>query len=193
MPDRCHDVSEDTKLVEISHLDAELKRFLYLYVCQLEYEGDTFQTVAHELGQIIVEVLVDHHQIVFEVVRDLVQVEEDLLEVLFDQSQQAHQFHVAESAHNVVCDRVELVADEEREFDVELAQGIDIVSLTTAREWHLLQFNLPVTEHSLDQKVKTNEELNYLLIFSALLHVKAVSKVIHLQYLSRQPVHLLLL
>lgn len=121
VPDRCHDVSEDAKLVEISHLNANFESFLYLYVCQLKYECNAFQAVAHELRQIIVEVFVYHHQIVFEVVRDLVQVEEDLLEVFLDQCQQAHQFHVAESAHNVVRDGVELVTDEQRELYVELA------------------------------------------------------------------------
>lgn len=136
--------------------------------------------------------LVYDHQIVFEVVRDLVQVEEDLLEVLLDQREQAHQFHVAKSAHNVVRDRVELVSDQKRELYVELAQSVIIV-LTAARGRHLLQFNLPVAESAFHEKVEADKELDHFLILSAFLDVQAMSKMVHLKYLSRQPIHLLLL
>lgn len=192
MPNRCHDVSENAKLIKVSHLNAQFKCFLYLYICQLENKSYTLETIAHELRQIIVEMLINYSQIVFEVMSNLVQVEEDLGKVLFYERQQAHQFHVAEATHDVVGYGVELITDKERELHVELAQHI-VVGLTTARHRHLLQFNLPVTENSFNEEVEANEELNNLVVLGSFLDIKAVSKVINFEDFSRQSIHLLLL
>lgn len=51
-----------------------------------------------------------------------------------------------------------------------------------------------MTENAFHQKVEADKELDHLLILlSAFLDVEAMSKMVHLQYLSGQPIHLLLL
>ena len=87
VPDGRHYVGEDAKLVEVAQLDSKLVQLLHLLLRQLKYEGHAFETVAHELRQVVKEVLVDELQVGLKVLSNLVQVEEDLLKVLFDKGQ----------------------------------------------------------------------------------------------------------
>ena len=79
-----------------------------------------------------------------------------------------------------------LVADEQRELDVEtLQEG------SASRVFRRTKLNLPVSEHSLDEQVKAEQEVYNLIII--LFRVQGVSELVDLQYLRGEQVHLLLL
>ena len=87
LPYSRHDVREYPKLIKVAHFDAEFVELAHLRLSQLKDECDALQTITHELRQIIEKVLVHELQVLPEVLRDLVEVEENLLEVLLDQRQ----------------------------------------------------------------------------------------------------------
>lgn len=98
-----HYISEYAELIEVTHLKTHFECKLYLYLAELKNNGNAFEAVCEKLGQVVVKVVVHKHKVFLEVVRQLVQVKEDLLEVLFDQSHDAHKFNVAQTGNVVVC------------------------------------------------------------------------------------------
>lgn len=68
-----------------------------LVLVKFKNERDALHAVSHKLWQIVVEMLIHHDQVVFEVLRDIIQVEENLLEVLLNKRQQPDEFYIAEA------------------------------------------------------------------------------------------------
>ena len=114
-----HDVGEYAKLVEVSQLNAYVKSLLHLHLVHFENEGDALEAVSEELGQIIEEVLVDKSQILDEIGSELIQVEEYLLEVFFNEGQDAYEFNVAESGDNIVGNTMVLISNQQRKLDIQ--------------------------------------------------------------------------
>ena len=71
-------------MVKITHFYADFKGLSRLDFVQLENDRDAFKGVCEELREVVVEVLVDEGEVCFEVVGQLVKVEENFLEVLLD-------------------------------------------------------------------------------------------------------------
>lgn len=99
---RRQNISENTELIKVPHFNSDVKSQTRLRAIELGQDGDALEAVAEELREVVVEVAVHEDQIVFEVVRELIQVEEYLLEVLLDQGDQTDQLDIAQAAHDEV-------------------------------------------------------------------------------------------
>jgi hypothetical protein len=85
--------------------------------------------VREERRQVVVELGINESEVVLEIGSEVLDVEEDLLKVLFDYRQYARQLDVSEPRHDVVSDSVVLVADQDRELDVEALHELGRLAL----------------------------------------------------------------
>jgi hypothetical protein len=85
--------------------------------------------VREERRQVVVELGINESEVVLEIGSEVLDVEEDLLKVLFDDRQYARQLDVPEPRHDVVSDSVVLVADQDRELDVEALHELGRLAL----------------------------------------------------------------
>jgi|TARA_B110001450_G_C17402014_1_gene392140 hypothetical protein len=73
-----------------------------LVFLQFEDKGYSFHGVAEELRKVIIEMLVQENQVLVKVVVESIQVEENLLEILLNQSNYPYQFNIPQSGNNIV-------------------------------------------------------------------------------------------
>lgn len=104
-----------------------------------------------ERREVVIELGIYESEVVFEIGSKVLDVEEDLLEVLLNDRKYAGEFDVTETRHDVVGDRVVLVADKDGELDVQALHKLGRLALRGGR---LAQLDLPVTQQSLHQKVQ---------------------------------------
>lgn len=111
-------------------------------------------------------------EVLGEVVRNLLEVVEDLPEVLLNQSKNSSQFNVAESGDHIVGHRVVLISKEKRELSFKV--GHDSFNFSGANLSSLLKLDLVVDESSFDQEVEADQELYDLVVL--LLAVESLGK-----------------
>lgn len=141
----CQNVGEDAELVKVSHLKPHFEGMLYLHLIHLKDDGHSLQRVGEELRQVVVKVIVHEDKVLLEVVGQMIEVEEDLLEVLFDESQDSYELDVAKSGHVIIGNGVILVTNQEWELNIKpLHERLGFVVLGGG------QLYLPVSQDSLD-------------------------------------------
>lgn len=142
--------------------------------------ADLLKSVAHEHGQVVVEVLVDDAEVVLKVRRELLDVVKDLPQVLLHQRQDARELDIADACDQEVGHRIVLVADKQRKLCL-----VAVHYVAFPEHAPLVQLDLPVDEHSFQEKVAAYHELNNLISLFALLWQVTVSKGAYLQDLAR--------
>jgi hypothetical protein len=99
----CHYVGENAKLVEITDFDSQFESFDDLVLVQFKNQRYSFHGVAEELRKVIIEMLIEENQVFVKIIVQTIEIEENLLKILFDQSNYPYQFDIAQSRDNVVC------------------------------------------------------------------------------------------
>lgn len=82
--DRSQDIAKDTELKEKPEFNASFTNQLLGLLAQIKDYSEAFKAVPEELWQIVVEVCVDHFEVLLELRADPFKVVEDLPEVLLD-------------------------------------------------------------------------------------------------------------
>lgn len=84
LSDGCDDVGEGGKLEEEAELDACFEHVLNGLLVQVVDHAQAFEAVAHELRNVVVEVLVQEFEILLNIAAEFVNVEENLLQTFFN-------------------------------------------------------------------------------------------------------------
>jgi len=110
-----------------------------------------------ECRKVVIELGINEFEVMLEIDSEALDVEEDLLEVLLDDREYAGQLDVAEPRHDVVRNRVVLVADQDGELDVQALHELGRLALRGCR---LAQLDLPVAQQTLHQEVKRDQKVH---------------------------------
>ena len=131
---------------------------------------ETFETIAHELWHVVVEMLVNEFQVLLYIGPELFYIVENLPEAFFHMRQHFWELDVAKASDHIICHWVVLIAEEDREFVISVASLC--ITLHHKFLWllgfgRLCKFQLPVDEAALQQEIKANHVLanKVLLIF----------------------------
>jgi len=86
-----------------------------------------------ERRKVVIELGINEFEVMLENGSEALHVEEDLLKVLLNDREYAGQFDVAEPRHDVVRNRVVLVADQDGELDVQALHELCRLALRGCR------------------------------------------------------------
>lgn len=114
---------------------------------QLSRIAHLLETVSKQLGQKIVEVLVNYYEVAFEVCWEFLDSEKDLPKTFFYQRQLLSQLDVTQARNHVVRHAVVLVAEEDGELEVRAEVSHFHELLVSATGTLLAELDLPVNKH----------------------------------------------
>ena len=116
--DSCHDIWKYTELVKVTHFHSDIERLCYLILVKFKNESYPFHTITKELRQVIVEVLIHDIQVMFEIICQEIQFEEDFLKIFLYQGQYSDEFYVTQSWNYIIRDRMVLITYQQWKFNV---------------------------------------------------------------------------
>lgn len=113
-----HDVGENSELEEEAKLHTSLVNLHNALLAQVVDQTQTFETVAHELGQVVVEMFVQKLKVLLDVSTEFLNIIEYFPEAFLDQSQQPSELDVSQTRDHEVCHGMVLVPKQDGELSI---------------------------------------------------------------------------